>query len=108
MRPGAILFLVAAATAAVVAGGCGKKGPPLPPFAKAPAAPAEVSARRLGSRVEIRFTVPTGDLDGQRPANIDRIEVWALTGPVVQAPTLLKYGTLVATVMQEGLIRKGR
>lgn len=92
------LFVVSAVTAAVLAGGCGKKGPPLPPFAKAPAAPAEVSARRLGSRVEVRFTVPTRDLDGQRPASIDRIEVWALTGPLVQAPTLLKYGTLVGTV----------
>jgi hypothetical protein len=98
VRPAATRLLVAAVTAVVVASGCGKKGPPLPPFAKAPAAPAEVSARRLGSRVEIRFTVPTGDLDGQRPANIDRIEVWALTGPLVQAPTLLKYGTLVGTV----------
>jgi hypothetical protein len=98
VRPSATLLLVAAVIAAVAASGCGKKGSPLPPFAKAPAAPAEVSARRLGSRVEIRFTVPTGDLDGQRPANIDRIEVWALTGPLVQAPMLLKYGTLVGTV----------
>jgi predicted small lipoprotein YifL len=96
--PSAGAVLVAAIAAAVIASACGKKGPPLPPFAKAPAAPAEVSARRLGNRVEIRFTVPTGDLDNQRPASIDRIEVWALTGPQVPAPTLMKYGTLVGTV----------
>lgn len=98
VRPSATLVLVAAVIAAVVGGGCGKKGPPLPPFAKAPAAPAEVSARRLGNRVEIRFAVPTGDVDGQRPANVDRIEVWALTGPLVSAPMVLKYGALVGTV----------
>jgi hypothetical protein len=68
------------------------------PFAKAPAAPLEVTARRLGTRVEIRFTVPNRDVDAQRPASIDRIEVWALTGPQVAAPLLMKYGTLVATV----------
>jgi hypothetical protein len=77
---------------------CGKKGPPLLPFAKAPAAPLEVTARRLGNRVEIRFTVPTRDMDAQQPANIDRIEVWALTGPQVPAPLVMKHGTLVATV----------
>jgi predicted small lipoprotein YifL len=97
-RPSVAVLLLVALAAAALTAACGKKGPPLPPFAKAPAAPAEVSVRRLGNRVEIRFTVPTGDLDGQRPANIDRIEVWALTGPLVQAPTLMKYGTLVGTV----------
>lgn len=84
-----------AATAAI---GCGKKGPPLPPFAKAPAAVSELSVRRLGNRVEIRFTVPTVDVDGQRPARIDRVEVWALTGPATPAPLFLKYATLVGTV----------
>jgi predicted small lipoprotein YifL len=85
--------LVALATAA-----CGKKGPPLPPYAKAPAAPPESSARRLGDRVEIRFTVPTVDMDGQRPAHLDRIEVWALTGQVTDPILFMKYATLVATV----------
>ena len=93
-------WLLATLTALVAAGAasCGKKGAPLPPFAKAPAAPTEVSARRQGERVEIRFTVPTADLDGQHPAHVDRIEVWALTGPVVPPPLFMKYATLVATV----------
>ena len=84
--------------AALVTTACGKKGPPLVPYAKAPAAPAEATARRLGNRVEIRFTVPTVDLDGQRPAHIDRIEVWALTGQVPDPILFLKYATLVGTV----------
>ena len=84
--------------AALVTTACGKKGPPLAPYAKAPAAPAEVTARRLGNRVEIRFTVPTVDLDGQRPAHIDRIEVWAVTGQVPDPILFLKYATLVGTV----------
>ena len=84
--------------AALVTIACGKKGPPLPPFAKAPAAPAEATARRLGNQVEIRFTVPTVDLDGQRPAHLDRVEVWALTGQVTDPLLFRKYATLVGTV----------
>ncbi len=89
---------LAVAAVALAAAGCGKKGPPLPPFAKAPAAPASPSARRLGNIVEIRFTVPVVDLDGQRPANLDRIEVWALTGQVSDPALFLEYATLVGTV----------
>ncbi len=84
--------------AALVTTGCGKKGPPLVPYAKAPAAPSEATARRLGNRVEIRFTVPTVDLDGQRPAHLDRVEVWALTGQVPDPILFMKYATLVGTV----------
>ena len=84
--------------AALVTTGCGKKGPPLVPYVKAPAAPSEATARRLGNRVEIRFTVPTVDVDGQRPAHVDRIEVWALTGQVPDPILFMKYGTLVGTV----------
>lgn len=84
--------------AALVTTACGKKGPPLPPFAKAPAAPADTSVRRLGNRVEVRFTVPVMDVDRQRPAHLDRIEVWALTGQVSDPTLFMKYATLVGTV----------
>jgi predicted small lipoprotein YifL len=93
-----VRLLILACLAAAVVAACGKKGPPLPPFAKAPAAPAEISARRMGDRVEVRFTVPTTDLDGQEPASIDRIEVWALTGPAVEPDRFREYATLVGTV----------
>ncbi|HEX7087081.1 MAG TPA: hypothetical protein VF198_11990 [Vicinamibacterales bacterium] len=83
---------------AVATAACGKKGPPLPPFAKAPAVPPETSARRMGDRVEIRFTVPTRDIDAQEPASIDRVEVWALTTPTATPEHFRKYGTLVGSV----------
>ena len=94
IRPIAYACLIAA----LVATACGKKGPPLVPYAKAPAAAPETTARRVGNRVEIRFTVPTVDLDGQRPAHLDRVEVWALTGQVPDPILFLKYATLVGTV----------
>ena len=94
MRP----IAYACVLAALITTACGKKGPPLVPYAKAPAAPSETTARRVGNRVEIRFVVPSVDLDGQRPAHLDRMEVWALTGQVPDPVLFLKYATLVGTV----------
>jgi hypothetical protein len=66
---------------------CGKKGPPLPPFSNVPGAPPDTSVRRKGDQVEIRFTVPAVNRDNRRPANIDRVEVYAVTSEAVsQAP----------------------
>lgn len=60
---------------------CGKKGPPLAPFSSAPAVPTEVTVRRKGDQVEIRFRVPLINSDGRKPARIDQVEVYALTMP---------------------------
>jgi len=69
------------ALAFVILSGCGKKGPPLAPFSKSPAAPSEVTVRRKGDQVEIHFKVPVANSDGRRPAKIDHVEVYALTMP---------------------------
>src|SRR5712671_3099263 len=73
--------VVVVLTAAVLAAGCGKKGPPLPPLLKIPAPPADITAQRRGSKVDLQFTVPGANTDGTRPANVERVEVYALTGP---------------------------
>ena len=58
---------------------CGKKGPPLPPLVRLPAAPAEVTAERRGSQIAVRFLTPAANTDGSRPAEIARVEVYAVT-----------------------------
>lgn len=65
--------------ALVVLPACGKKGPPLPPLHIVPDAVTEVSARRLGNEVRIRFLLPTKNLNGPAPVNLDRIEIYAAT-----------------------------
>ena len=91
--------LVVALLAAALAAGCGKKGPPLPPLLKVPAPPADLSAQRRGSKVDVQFTVPGANTDGTRPANVERVEVYALTGPAtVTDDQLLKHGTKVASL----------
>jgi hypothetical protein len=93
---------------------CGKKGPPLPPLVKIPTAPAEFTAERRADTIDFRFVVPATNTDGTRPANVERVDVYALpappapdtfptTGPAVTPAPLtvdeiLKTATKVASV----------
>jgi hypothetical protein len=83
--------------------GCGRKGPPLPPLARTPIAPADVSAVRRADRVELHFTVPARNTDGSRPANITRIDLYAATSDVPVPPEqLIIQGKPIASVAVKG------
>ena len=58
---------------------CGKKGPPLAPLVRLPAPLAELAVRRLGNEVYVGFTLPTADQDGTQPADLIRVDVYAMT-----------------------------
>ena len=89
----------AALLVALALASCGKSGPPLPPLVKLPAAPANIVAERRGAAVDVQFTVPTANTDGTRPANVERVDVYAITGPEsVTDDQILKHGTKVAAV----------
>lgn len=91
--------LAAAAAVACLAAGCGKKGPPLPPLIRLPEAPRDVSADRRGDTVDLSLTVPASNTDGTRPANVSRVDVYALTGPAsTPDAVVLKDGTRVASI----------
>jgi hypothetical protein len=78
---------------------CGKKGPPLPPLVRLPAAPVNITADRRGDTVDVTFTVPDTNTDRSKPANIERVDVYAITAPPsVSDEQLLKRGTKVASV----------
>ena len=78
---------------------CGKKGPPLPPLIKIPVAPAEMTAERRGSIVDLQFIVPATNTDGTRPANVERVDVYGVTGPTtLTEDDVLKLGTKVASI----------
>src|SRR5713226_9497819 len=86
-------------TAFALAASCGKKGPPLPPLVKIPAPPADFTAARRGAEVDLQFTVPSANTDGTRPANLERVDVYAFTGPAPTAEDqLLKLATKVGTL----------
>jgi len=92
-------FSAALAFVAVIVVGCGKKGPPLPPLLRQPQAPAQIAAARHGGTVDVQFIVPSANTDGTRPANIARVDVYAITGPpTITEEQILKLGTKVASV----------
>ncbi len=88
-----IMLLVCAGVA------CGKKGPPLAPFVRVPAAVATIAPQRLGNDVYVSFTVPDTNVDGQKPADIGAVEVYAVTSERPPATEEQReMATLVATL----------
>jgi hypothetical protein len=78
---------------------CGKKGPPLPPLVKLPVPAADLTAERHGDTVDVQFSVPVVNTDGTRPANVERVDVFAVTAPpTVTDDQLWKQGTRVGSV----------
>src|SRR4029450_7210942 len=68
-----IVVAVAALTA------CGKKGPPLAPLRLVPGPVADVTARRVGPDVQLRFRLPTANANGPGRIDLDHVEVYAVT-----------------------------
>ena len=78
---------------------CGKKGPPLAPLVRIPAAVEQISARRIGADVYVTLTVPSANIDQFTPADITRIEVFGYTGRTAPSRSRwVELGTLIATI----------
>ena len=90
---------------------CGKKGPPLPPLHIVPDVVTEVSARRSGDEVIIRFVLPAKNANGPTPVNLARVEVVAATiAPGAMAPPnrqLLNARYVVGTIAVEPPAEEG-
>jgi len=85
--------------AIVLAGACGKKGPPLAPIVRIPAAIDMIQAQRAGSDVFVTLTVPAKNVDSSMPVDIGRIEVYGYTGRTLPPRTRwAELGELVATI----------
>ena len=85
----------------VVTVGCGKRGNPLPPLQRIPAAPGNFTVTRIDADVYAQFTAPTVNADGVGPADVGRVELYALTAerpPEIDDPAdLRQLSTLVGT-----------
>jgi predicted small lipoprotein YifL len=78
---------------------CGKKGPPLAPFVRVPASVTAVTPQRIGNDIYLSFTVPETNADGQKPADIATLEVYAVTSEIVPSTKKQRdLATLIATV----------
>ncbi|MGH9175398.1 MAG: hypothetical protein ACRD1H_13625 [Vicinamibacterales bacterium] len=85
----------------VVLLGCGKRGNPLPPLQRIPAAPGDFAVTRIDNDVYAQFTAPTVNADGVGPAAVARVELYAITAerpPDIEDPDdLRRLSTLVGT-----------
>lgn len=85
--------------AVIFVAACGKKGPPLAPFARVPAPVDTVTAQRIGDDVYVSFPVPKANVDGQQPADIASLEVYAITATSPpETDEQRELATLVATL----------
>lgn len=100
VRP--LLLSVLFASMLPFATACGKKGPPLAPLRPTPAALSDVAATRLAEIVQLQFTVPASNGDGSTPADLSRIDVYAVTGrpvgPLDRVLTTREIETLLTRV----------
>ncbi len=78
---------------------CGKQGPPLAPLTPHPARIADLTARRIGNTVYVRFTIPRSNQEGTTPADLERVEVYAFTATKPTEVTDPRDATLVSTVI---------
>jgi hypothetical protein len=83
----------------VAAIGCGKKGPPLTPFVHVPQAIGTVDTRRIGDDVYLTFAVPTRNIDTSRPADVQRVEVYAVTTTEPRPPNRILEGASIVGVV---------
>ena len=89
-----LLLLIVVATTA-----CGKKGPPLPPLLLVPVPPPELTAVRRGSQVDLTFRIPNANTDRSTPADLARLEIYALTTlSAVTADDVIRRGERVSTL----------
>jgi hypothetical protein len=76
---GRLLMVLAVGLGQASSFGCGKKGPPLAPLHLVPAPVSDVDVRRSGSDMALRFGLPTTNLNGPGPIELDRVEIYAMT-----------------------------
>ncbi|MGQ0732418.1 MAG: hypothetical protein ACT4QD_02050 [Acidobacteriota bacterium] len=88
--------------AALIVTGCGKRGNPLPPLQRIPVAPTDFAVSRVDHDVYISLTVPVKNIDDVSPADISRVELYAVTAlepppSTLEADELRKRALLVGT-----------
>ena len=82
---------------------CGKKGPPLAPLRLAPMPPTDMTAKRVGNEVTLRFTLPEPAAGDATRTGLARVEVFALSvakaADAPTAPDFLREGERVGSVV---------
>jgi len=84
---------------------CGKKGPPLPPFVRVPAAISDITATRMGDEVWLTITLPDRNIDDSRPVSLEEVIIYGFTGR--NPPPRQRWGELGTLVDRVKVARVG-
>ncbi len=76
---------LSAVLCATFSAACGVRGDPLPPRLIVPAPVADLSAERFGDQVYVQFGIPEANNDGTQPADLERVDLYALTAAASDA-----------------------
>src|SRR5687768_6415677 len=99
MRIGVPAVCLLAVVAGVTAAACGKRGAPIPPNVRIPAAVDKIEAIRLGNDVYVTFTLPVTNIDKSIPIDIQRVEVYGYTGTMPPgAARFAEAGSIITTI----------
>ena len=104
--PGRAPFILLALLLASAAG-CGKKGPPLAPLITLPRAPEALTARLQADQVQIRFRIPRATQSNVQPADLQRVDVYALTAERIDREDFLEDAVVVASVPVRQPVEEG-
>ncbi len=77
----AMMLLVLAAS--FVAGGCGRKGDPLPPLRVIPAPTRDLRVFQQGGILMVQMTYPATTTSGAALGGVDSVQLWQLTRPSI-------------------------
>jgi hypothetical protein len=94
----AICNLTSAILLSLVAAACGKKGPPLAPIIRVPAAVQGLAPQRVGNEVYLTVTIPSQNIDSSTPSAVRRVDIYAYTGLEEPGPRMMAAATLVASI----------
>lgn len=75
-----VLFRSVPVVLLVALAACGSKGAPLAPLRPLPAQITDLRASRLDDTVTLQFRLPAANVDDSVPADLQRVDVYALTG----------------------------
>jgi hypothetical protein len=82
----ALCTLALALAPALLLGGCGKKGPPLPPLRYVPAQTQDLAVAQRGDQILLRFTYPKTTAGGAALESVTEIDVYEIDRPMPPAP----------------------
>ena len=99
MNPLRGCYVWLALTAAIAGAACGKRGAPIAPPVRIPAAIETISAARLGHDVYVTLVVPETNIDQSMPIDITSIDVYGYTGVVAPSrATWAELGEVVGSI----------